>query len=182
MKQMKDVLIQQQEQHKNLLSSMISKNETINDNENNNRIISNNILNELALKTAAANEEEALKTQKLQAELLVVQKELLQKSRDLVEKEETLLFEMRDFQKLQEVEKDKEKAKIYLNSIDSINSLKPPNNDSTIKLREKSRIISAMAIKSQLSQGKTKIHGDTRLPFLCYLSNNFSIFFYNFYC
>ena len=156
MKQMKDVLIQQQEQHKNLLSSMISKNETINDNENNNRIISNNILNELALKTAAANEEEALKTQKLQAELLVVQKELLQKSKDLVEKEETLLFEMRDFQKLQEVEKDKEKAKIYLNSIDSINSLKPPNNDSTIKLREKSRIISAMAIKSQLSQGKKK--------------------------
>ena len=160
MKQMKDVLIQQQEQHKNLLSTIISKNESINDNnnlnnENNNRIISNNILNELALKTAAANEEEVLKTQKLQAELLVVQKELLQKSKDLVEKEETLLFEMRDFQKLQEVEKDKEKAKIYLNSIDSINSLKPPpNNDSILKLREKSRIISAMAIKSQLSQGK----------------------------
>lgn len=165
---MKDVLIHQQEQHKDLLNSVISKNDSMNNNYNNenNRIISTTILNELANKAATANDEEIIKTQKLQAELLLVQKELIQKSKDLSEKEENLLFDMRDFKKLKKVEKDKENAKIYLSSIDSLEALKPPNNDSVLKLREKSRIISAVAIKAQLSQGNRIIDILYRFIFL----------------
>ena len=179
---MKDIIIQQQEQHKALMSANLSNknnnnnnNITKDDNNNSNNNSSRDSLstgenaqsnaqpeganNSTSTASAAviaateANEKDFLKTQKLQAELLLVQQQLSQKSRELLEKEESLLFDMRDFKNLQKAEKEKANAKIYLSSIDNLASLKPQNEESILKLREKSRAISAITIKSQLVQG-----------------------------
>ena len=175
---MKDIIIQQQEQHKALMSTTLSNknnnnNITNNDNNNSNNNssrdslstgdiaqsqsegakTSNPNLSAAVVAATEANEKDFLKTQKLQAELLLVQQQLSQKSRELLEKEESLLFDMRDFKNLQKAEKEKANAKIYLSSIDNLASLKPQNEESILKLREKSRAISAITIKSQLVQG-----------------------------
>ena len=176
---MKEILIQQQEQQKALMSTNLSNknnnnnNITNNDNNNSNNNssrdslstgdiaqsqsegskTSNPNLSAAVVAATEANEKEFLKTQKLQAELLLVQQQLSQKSRELLEKEESLLFDMRDFKNLQKAEKEKANAKIYLSSIDNLASLKPQNEESISKLREKSRAISAITIKSQLVQG-----------------------------
>ena len=177
--QMKDIIIQQQEQHKALMNTTLSNknnnnnNSTNNDNNNSNNNssrdslstgdiaqsqsegakTSNPNLSAAVVAATEANEKDFLKTQKLQAELLLVQQQLSQKSRELLEKEESLLFDMRDFKNLQKAEKEKANAKIYLSSIDNLASLKPQNEESILKLREKSRAISAITIKSQLVQG-----------------------------
>ena len=193
--QMKEMLSQQQEQQKGLKNSTLS-----NKNEKSNLGNDSNISSrasfssggtaeaEVARMTAAtsaaviaateANEKDYIKTQKLQAELLLVQQQLTQKSRELAEKEETLLFDMRDFKILQKVEKEKANAKIYLSSIDNLASLKPPNEEFISKLREQSRAVSAITIKSQLVQG-TKCDLMNQFFFKNYIYG--SIFFHFFH-
>lgn len=128
MNQMKDMLNQQQEQQRSTVASDSM--------------------------TAAINKEENFKTQRSKEELDTLKKQLIQKEKDLLEREENLKFDIRDYKNLKKAEKEKEKAKIYLSSVNSLASLKPPTEEKTVVLREKSRAVSAMTIRARLMQGK----------------------------
>lgn len=141
MMQMKDILKEQQEQQRVIVAAALSSQAAQNDARNNAR--SDTSSQDIVL---AISERESTKTRKLQEELEI-------KIRELALKEENLMLDLRDFKNLQKAEKDKERAKIYLSSIDTLALLKPNSEESIINLRERSRVLSARTIKAQLQQG-----------------------------
>lgn len=141
MMQMKDILKEQQEQQRVIVAAALSSQAAQNDARNNAR--SDTSSQDIVL---AISERESSKTRKLQEELEI-------KIRELALKEENLMLDLRDFKNLQKAEKDKERAKIYLSSIDTLALLKPNSEESIINLRERSRVLSAITIKAQLQQG-----------------------------
>lgn len=150
--QMKEMLAQQQEQQKSL-------SEQQNTASSNNKNISNTAegYNRRPSEAAATaeGEKQDLKNRQLKSELMTLQKELALKSKELSEKEETLLFDVKNFKNQQKAEKEKQNAKIYLSSIDNLAALKQPANEEFfMELREKSRLVSAVTIKSLFVQGK----------------------------
>ena len=154
MAQMKEILIQQQEQQKLVLDSTLSNYDKNRKNGSSDNLSVATVSTRTPDISIAVNDGNNTKNQILQAELITLQKELAIKSRELTEKEETLLFDIKDFKNLQKAEKEKQTAKIYLSSIDNLAALKPSNEESLSKLREKSRVVSAMTIKSLFVQGE----------------------------
>lgn len=153
MMQMKDILKEQQEQQRVIVAAALSSQAAQNDARNNarNDTSSQDIV-------SAISEREYSKTRKLQEETKKLQDELEMKTRELALKEENLMLDLRDFKNLQKAEKDKERAKIYLSSIDTLALLKPNSEESIINLREKSRVLSAITIKAQIQQGNQGVH------------------------
>lgn len=153
MMQMKDILKEQQEQQRVIVAAALSSQVAQNDARNNarNDTSSQDIV-------SAISEREYSKTRKLQEETKKLQDELEMKTRELALKEENLMLDLRDFKNLQKAEKDKERAKIYLSSIDTLALLKPNSEESIINLREKSRVLSAITIKAQIQQGNQGVH------------------------
>jgi hypothetical protein len=147
MMQMKDILKEQQEQQRVIVAAALSSQAAQNDARNNDA--RNYARNETSSQdiVSAISERESSKTRKLQEELET-------KMRELALKEENLMLDLRDFKNLQKAEKDKERAKIYLSSIDTLALLKPNSEESIINLRERSRVLSAMTIKAQIQQGR----------------------------
>lgn len=149
MTQMKDILKEQQEQQRVIVAAALSSQAAQNDSRYN-AARSDPTSQDIVL---AISENESSKTRKLQEETKKLQNELEIKTRELAQKEENLMLDLRDFKNLQKAEKDKARAKTYLSSIDTLALLKPNSEESIINLRERSRILSAITIKTQIQQG-----------------------------
>ena len=148
MTQMKDIMKEQQEQQRAIITAALSSRSIQNENMNKPR-------DEDSYISGALPNERELRARIIQEEKTRIQEEFKKKSSELAAREETLLLDQRDFKNLQKVKEDKERAKVYLSSIDSLAMLKPHDERGIISLREKSRAVSVMTIKSQIRIGKT---------------------------
>lgn len=95
------------------------------------------------------NKLESSKINKMKKELEELQKTINLKEKDISEREENLKFDIREYKNMLQIQKDKERAKIYLSSVDSLKILKLPSNNTEIflKFKKSSRNVSAMMIR-----------------------------------
>ena len=142
--QMKDMLQEQQQQQRTIIAAALSTQAAQND--------SRGGYNEIE---RVPNERDALRMRKMQEETKKLQEEYAYRSRELAEKEENLLLDIRDFKNLKKADTEKKCVKPH-SSIDDITSLKPYSDSAVKNLWEKSRAVSVLTIKSNLQKGKYK--------------------------
>ena len=121
MTQMKDIMKEQQEQQRAIITAALSSKSVQNENMNKTRF------EEDSNSSVALPSEREFRARIVQEERIRIQEEFKKKSAELATREETLLLDLRDFKNLQKAKEDKERAKIYLSSIDSLAMLKPPD-------------------------------------------------------
>ena len=140
--QMKDMLQEQQLQQRTIIAAALSTHAAQND--------SRGGYNELE---RIPNERDALRMMKMQEETKKLQEEYAYRTRELAEKEENLLLDIRDFKNLKKADTEKKLLKPH-SSIDDTLSLKPYSDNAVKNLWEKSRAVSVLTIKSNLQKGK----------------------------
>ena len=145
--QMNDVLQEQQQQQRTIIAAAFSTHAAQNNFTAPRNEFGNNEIERLP------NERDALRIRKLQEETKKLQEEYAYRSRELAEKEENLLLDIRDFKKLQKADTEKKHAKKNLSSTDDMASLKPHSDNAVRNLWEKSRTASVLIIKSTLQKG-----------------------------
>jgi hypothetical protein len=141
--QMKDMLQEQQQQQRTIIAAALSTQAAQNDSRG-------GAYNEIE---RVPNERDALRMRKMQEETKKLQEEYAYRSRELAEKEENLLLDIRDFKNLKKADTEKKRAKPHSSSIDDIASLKPYSDNAVKNLWEKSRAVSVLTIKSNLQKG-----------------------------
>lgn len=139
--QMKDMLQEQQLQQRTIIAAALSTHAAQNDSRGGH--------NELE---RIPNERDALRMRKMQEETKKLQEEYAYRTRELAEKEENLLLDIRDFKNLKKADTEKKRAKPHM-SIDDALSLKPYSDNAVKNLWEKSRAVSVLTIKSNLQKG-----------------------------
>jgi hypothetical protein len=138
--QMKDMLQEQQQQQRTIIAAALSTQAAQND--------SRGGYNEIE---RIPNERDALRMRKMQVETKRLQEEYAYRTRELAEKEENLLLDIRDFKNLKKADTEKIRAKPH-SSIDDM-TLKPYSDNAVKNLWEKSRAVSVLTIKSNLQKG-----------------------------
>ena len=148
--QMKEMLQEQQQQQRTIIAAALSTSAAQSDSRApRNEHGSNNERERLP------NERDALRIRKMQEETKKLQEEYAYRSRELAEKEENLLLDIRDFKNLQKADTEKKRGKSFSSSIDNMTSLKPYSENAMRNLWDKSRTASVLIIKSTLQKGET---------------------------
>jgi hypothetical protein len=83
-------------------------------------------------------------------------KQLLKMEKEVHEREEDLKDRVRAWEQRQKRDSERTKAKEYLNSVDSLSSLRPPTHDKSVALRAQSRALSARGIKYRIAHALTQ--------------------------
>lgn len=148
--QMKEMLQEQQQQQRTIIAAALSTSAAQSDSRAlRNEYGSNNEIERLP------NERDALRIRKMQEETKKLQEEYAYRSRELAEKEENLLLDIRDFKNLQKADTEKKRGKSFSTSIDNMTTLKPYSENAMRNLWDKSRTASVLIIKSTLQKGDT---------------------------
>ena len=99
---------------------------------------------------SADNLKESLRLEKLKIDMDTKSKQLLKMEQEVHEREEDLKDRVRTWEQRQKRDSERTKAKEYLNSVDSLSSLRPPTHDKAVALRAQSRALSARGIKYRI--------------------------------